>query len=169
MYHGQCWVSHLAGVQSRNAVIEGGNSDYRDHNPSSLVLARLEQHRKTLCLEHNSSATHIPFRWGDTTLWNQLKSLCSPQITSNTFCNKTVLNRFSSYSLKPRCIIGLSLVTFLLIAIIPSIPHLLWWYLHRPELMSAQPTTILMRLGIFVAIAVYSSLKDRENLIRPDL
>lgn len=27
--------------------------------------------------------------------------------TSNIFCTKTVLNRFSSYSLKPRCIIGL--------------------------------------------------------------
>lgn len=26
--------------------------------------------------------------------------------TSNIFCTKTVLNKFSSYSLKPRCIIG---------------------------------------------------------------
>lgn len=48
---------------------------------------------------------------------------------------------------------------FLLIAIIQSIPHL-WRRLHRPGLMSAQPTNILMRLRISVVIAVYGSLKD---------
>lgn len=101
--------------------------------------------------------------------WNPCLLLCTRKLlTSNMFCNKTVLNRFSSCSLKPRCIIGLLPVTFLLIAIIPSIHHL-WWHLHRPEFMPAQPTTVLMRLRISVAIAVYSSLKDWENPIRPDV
>lgn len=86
-------------------------------------------------------------------------------VPSNIFCNKTVLNRFSSCSLKPRCIIGLP-VTFLLIAIIPSILHL-WRHLYRPGLISAQPTTFLNRFTISVAISVYGSFKDWENTIRP--
>lgn len=45
-------------------------------------------------------------------------------------------------------------------------PHL-WRYLHRPEFISAQPTIILTRFRISVAIVVYSSLEDWENTIRP--
>lgn len=94
---------------------------------------------------NNSSATPISCHWSDNNVENQLKSMSSPmQTTSSILCNKRVLNRFSSCSLKPIYIIG-SLVTFVLIAINP------------PAVVAPAPSWIYV-------CAAYNRLDETQNV-----